>query len=169
MQGRLSYYLYGALAVAFGIWLLGRSGGEERRIVRQLEALEELLEKDGQESNLVAANKARSVARLFDREFEVVLRGYAQGTATSPQQISQAMLRYRTPPSRIEVAFREVEIELAAGEHAADMTAIGVAAATTDGNLSRRRFRFAFRWVKGQREWVIRRAELLEELESGFF
>ena len=167
MRGRVSYLLYGALAVAVGIWFLGQFGGEKRRIQGQLEKLEELLEKDGPESGLVAATKARSVALLFDRDFEVVLSGYAEGSTTSPQQIAQAMLRYRTSPSRIEVTFRDVEIELDGTERAADMTTVGVAVATSSGSLSRRRFRFSFRWVKGEREWVIQRAELLEELAPG--
>ncbi|MEM7351102.1 MAG: hypothetical protein AAF657_09870 [Acidobacteriota bacterium] len=169
MQGRVSYLLYGVLAIAFGIWLLGQLGGEKRRIQSQLDKLEELLEKDGEESGLEAANRARSVALLFARDFEVVLSGYAEGSTTSPQQISQAMLRYRTAPSRIDVSFSDIEIELGPGERGADMGAVGVAAATTDGHLSRRRFRFAFRWIRDEREWVIQRAELIEELDAGLF
>ena len=169
MRGRVAYLLYGVLALAVGIWLFGQLEGEERRIRERLALLEDLLEKDGEESRLAAASKARSVSALFTREFEVILGGYASGAATSAQEIAQAMLRYRTPPSRIEVGFSEVAIELDSGERGAGMTAIAAATATIDGSPSRRRFRIAFRWVKQDREWMIRRAELIEELDSGLF
>ena len=166
---RFSYWLYGILALAVAIWLSSQFGGEERRLRSRLDELAELLEKDGPESGLVAANKAHSVGLLFARDFEVVLQGYAAQGVTEPHQISQAMLRYRTPPSSVSVTFRDVEIELDAAQRAANMHAIGVASATTDGRLDRRRFRFAFRWLKEEREWVIQRAELVEELDAGLF
>lgn len=169
MQGRVSYLLYGALAIAVAVWLFGQMGGERRQIEKRLEALQDLLDKDGQESPLSAANKAHSVGSFFAREFEVILGGYGSGAVPGRQQIAQALLRYRTPPSRVDVTFRDIEIQLDAGERGADMTATGVAAATIDGNLSRRRFRFAFRWIKEDREWVIQRAELIEELDPGLF
>lgn len=167
MQGRLSYLLYGVLAVAVGVWLLGQLGGEKRRIEKRLERLEELIEKDGAENDLVAANTARNVGLLFAREFQIDLRGRAQGVVTERPRIAQVMLRYRSAPSRIELGFRDVEIELGPDSRSADMSAVATASATTDGDLRRRRFRLAFRWVKEDGEWVIERAELVEELEAG--
>ena len=166
---RFSRLLYGLLALAVAIWWVSQLGGEEKRIRGRLDELADLLGKDGPENALVAANKARSVALLFARDFEVLLQGYGSGAVSGPQQISQAMLRYRTPPSSIEVTFRDVEIELDAGERTAGMSAVAVAAATTGGNFHQRRFRLAFRWVKEEEEWVIRRAELIEELDAGLF
>ncbi len=166
---RFSSWLYGLLALAVAIWLVSQLGGEERRIRGRLAELAELLEKDGPENGLVAVNKARSVALMFASDFDVVLQGYSTGAVSGPQQISQAMLRYRTAPSRIDVAFRDIEVELDAAKRTADMSAVGVASATAGGDLSRRRFRFAFRWVKEDREWVIQRAELIEELAAGLF
>lgn len=164
---RVSHWLYGLLALAVAVWLFNQLGGEERRIRARLDELAALLDKDGPESPLVAAATARSVSAMFARDFEVALEGY--GSATGPQQIAQALLRYRSPPERIDVTFRDVEIELDAGERSAEMSALGVAVATTDGSLSRRRFRFALRWIREDREWVIRRVELIEELDAGLF
>ncbi|MEM7587814.1 MAG: DUF4440 domain-containing protein [Acidobacteriota bacterium] len=169
MQIRASHLLYVGLAVAVTIWLVGQRGGEKRQIEKRLGGLEALLDKDGPESPLSAANKATEVGSYFAREFDVILGGYGAGAAPGRQQIAQALLRYRTPPSRVEVTFRDVEIQLDQGERGADMTTIGVAAATVDGNLSRRKFRFAFRWIKEDRDWVIQRAELIEELDPGLF
>ncbi len=169
MQGRASYLLYGALAIAVAVWLFSQIGGEKRQIEKRLEALQVLLDKDGTESPLSAANKAHSVGAFFAREFEVALGGYGSGAATGRQQIAQALLRYRTPASRVDVTFRDVDIQLDATERGADMTAIGVASATVEGNPSRRRFRFAFRWIKDDREWVIQRVELIEEMDPGLF
>ncbi len=166
MQSRVSYLLYGLLALAVGIWLAGRLGGEKRRIVERLERLEELIEKDGAENDLVAANKARNVGLLFAREFEIDLQGRARGVVTERQRIAQVMLRYRSAPSRIELTFRDVDVEIAEGGASAEMTAVAAASATTGGELRVRRFRLAFSWLKEDGEWVIRRAELIEELEG---
>ncbi len=169
MQGRVSYLLYGVLVVAVTVWLFGQLGGERRQIEKRLDTLQALLGKEGSESPLTAANKAHTVGSLFAREFEVNLGGYGSAAASGRQQIAQALLRYRTPPSRVEVTFRDIDIQLDADDRGADMTTTGIAAATIDGNLSRRRFRFAFRWVKEGREWVIQRVELIEELDPGLF
>ncbi len=170
MQGRASYILYGLLAVAVAIWLAGQLGGEKRRIVKRLERLEDLVEKDGAENDLSAANKARNVGLLFAREFEIDLRGRARGVVTERPRVAQVMLGYRSAPSRIELDFRDVEVEIDDAGSVAEMTALASASATTDGDLQHRRFRLAFRWVKEDGEWVIRRAELVEELDgAGFF
>ncbi len=166
MKGRASYLLYAVLAAAVAIWLFGRLGGEERQIVKRLERLEELVEKDGAEGDLVAANKARNVGLLFAREFAIDLRGRARGAVTERPRVAQVMLRYRSAPSRIELTFRDVEVELAEGGRSAEMTALAAASATTGGELQHRRFRLAFNWLKEDGEWVIRRAELVEELEG---
>ncbi len=166
MQGRASYLLYGLLAVAVAVWLYGQLGGEKRRIAKRLERLEELVEKDGPENDLVAANKARNVGLLFAREFEIDLQGRARGVVTERRRIAQVMLRYRSAPSLIELDFRGVEIVLGEGGSSAEMTAVASAAATTGGDTRHRRFRLAFRWTREDGEWVIRRAELIEELAS---
>ncbi len=166
MQGRASYLLYGMLALAVAVWLFGQLGGEKRRITKRLERLQELVEKAGAENDLVAANKARNVGLLFARDFEIDLQGRARGVVTERSQVAQVMLLYRSAPSRIELSFRDVEVEVADGGASAEMTAVASASATTAGDLRHRRFRLAFRWLKEDDEWVIRRAELLEELEG---
>ena len=162
VKGRASYVLYGLLAIAGGVWLAAQLGGEKRRIERRLERLEELIEKDGNENDLIAANKARNVGLLFGRDFEIDLKG--RGVVTERPRIAQVMLRYRSAPSRIELTFRDLEIEVAASGASAEMTAVAAASATTSGERSQRRFRLAFSWLKEDGEWVIRRAELIEEL-----
>ena len=166
MKGRASFLLYALLAVAVLVWLVGQLGGEERRITERLERLEELIEKNGAENDLVAANKARNVGLLFARDFQIDLQGRARGAVTQRQRIAQVMLRYRSAPSRIELSFREVEIDLGEGGLSAEMTAVAAVSAITGGDLGRRRFRLAFSWLKEDDDWVIRRAELVEELEG---
>ncbi len=166
MKGRASYLLYGLLALGVAVWLFGQLGGEKRRITQRLERLQELVEKDGAENDLVAANKARNVGLLFARDFEIDLQGRARGVVTERSTIAQVMLRYRSAPSRIELSFRDVEVEVGEGGASAEMTAVASASATTGGDLRHRRFRLAFRWLKEDGEWVIRRAELIEELEG---
>ena len=164
MQGRASYFLYALLALAAGVWLFSQMGGEKRRLMKRLEGLGELVEKSGEESDLVAANKARNVGLLFARDFAIDLQGRARGAVTERARIAQVMMRYRSPPSRIDLTFRDVEVEMNEAASTADMTAVATASATVDGEPSVRRFRLAFHWVKEEREWVIQRAELVEEL-----
>ncbi len=166
MKGRASYLLYGLLAIGVGVWLFGQLGGEKKRVIKRLERLEELIEKDGAENDLVAANKARNVGLLFARDFEIDLQGRARGVVTERQRIAQVMLQYRSGPSRIELDFRGIEVEIQGDGLSAEMTATASAAATTNGDTRHRRFRLAFRWIQEDREWVIRRAELVEELEG---
>ena len=141
MQGRASYLLYGLLAIGVAFWLFSQLGGEERRIAKRLERLEELVEKDGAENDLVAANKARNVGLLFARDFEIDLKGRARGTVTERQRIAQVMLRYRSAPSRIELDFSDVDIELGEGARSAEMSAVAAASATTGGDTRSRRVR----------------------------
>ena len=166
VQRRVSYLLYGLLAAGVAVWLFSQLGGEQRRVIKRLERLEELIEKHGAENDLVAANKARNVGLLFARDFEIDLQGRARGVVTERQRIAQVMLRYRSAPSRIELSFRDVEVTLGEDGRGAEMTAVAAAAATTGGETRHRRFRLAFRWLKEDGEWVIRRAELVEELEG---
>ncbi len=166
MKGRPALVLYALLAVAVVIWLAGQLGGEKRRIVKRLDRLEELIEKDGAENDLTAANKARNVGLLFARDFQIDLAGRARGVVTERQRIAQVMLRYRSAPSRIEVSFRDVDIELGPGDRNAEMSAVAGVSATTGGDDSARRFRLAFSWIQEDGEWVIRRAQLVEELEG---
>ncbi len=166
MKGRASLLLYGLLAIAAGIWLVGQLGGEERRIVKRLERLGELIEKDGAENDLVAANKARNVGLLFAGDFAIDLQGRARGTVTDRSMVARVMMRYRSDPSRITLSFRDVEVEVGEAASSAEMTAMATASATTGGDLRHRRFRLAFSWVKEDGEWRIRRAELIEELDG---
>ena len=169
VRGRASRLLYALLLLAVAFWLVSRTGGEKRRIEKRLERLEELVEKNGDESQLVSANKARNVGLLFAREFAVDLKGRARGVVTERPRIAQVTMQYRSAPSRIRVEFSGVEISLGAAERSAEMTAVATATATTGGDLSRRRFRLAFRWIQEDGEWVIERAELVEEVEPGLF
>ncbi len=170
MKSRSSFLLYGLLAIAVGIWLFGQLGGEKRRIVKRLERLEELVEKEGAENDLVAVNKARNVGLLFAGDFAIDLQGRARGVVTERRRIAQVMLRYRSAPSHIELSFHDVEVEVSEAASSAEMTALATASARTGGEVRHRRFRLAFRWVKEDGEWLIKRAELIEELDgTGLF
>lgn len=165
MPRRLAPYLYAALAVAVAVWLFSGLGGEAREIERRLEALGETLEKDGAESGLVAANKARQVGLFFADRFVIDLGPYDQ-TVTERQRISQVMLAYRADPSRIGVSFRDLEIALDPGERGAHVSVLAAVTATTEGELSRSGYRLALRWVKERDEWRIERAEIVEAVDG---
>ena len=79
------------LAAAAGAWTWWRS--PERRLARRLDALVELLEKDGEEGSLPAAATARAAVDFFAPGFLVRARPY-EGSLADPRELTGAVLRF---------------------------------------------------------------------------
>lgn len=168
MKGRWIYLLYGLLGLAVALWLYQQVGGDERKIKGKLQELEQLVEKDGPESDLVAANKGRQVGLLFSRDFEIYLEPFGQHM-DDRARLAQVMLGYRRPAQRIDVGFRDVQIELLEGQpKRARMDAVAAVNGTVDGQLRRESYRFAFHWLEEDGIWRIEQADLVE-VRDGLF
>ena len=161
----LAPILYAVLGIAVGLYVYGLLGGEERQIKRRLGTLQELVEKDGPESDLDAANKARKLGLLFARQFEIRLLPFDQ-VVTDRQRLMQVMLGYRRGSEKVGVGFREVDIELQGGG-SATMDLVAVATGWTGNQPSREAYRFHLTWTREDGEWCILEAEMVEVLDSG--
>ena len=154
-----------ALILAAGVYLFGPWNDEERQLRRRLAEIKDLVVKEGPESDLDAANKARQLGHLFTRGFEIRLLPFDQ-VVTDRQRMMQVMLGYRRGSERVGVGFRDLEIELQAGG-SAQMSVVAVVSGWTEGQVSREGYRFQLLWIREDSEWRIREAELVEVLDGG--
>ncbi len=164
MKIRSSYILYGIIAIALAVWALSFLGGDARRIRSRLAELEALIEKNEQENNLVAANKARLLGGFFTSSFEIDIVPFSQ-VVTDRQQLMRVAMGYRSRSERIGVVFREQELAIDAERRSADM---GLIAELTGRRMSLtpERYDLRIRWSEEDGEWRIRRLEVLEMPEG---
>ena len=164
MRSRTAYLLYAVLALAVGVWLYTTWSGDRRRIERQLDRFRSLVEKEGEESALAAANQARLVGELLTRDFSLHLEPYAP-VLTDRRELTRVILGYRTRASRIGLDFRDRELALDESSRIGDMTLVAAISGTADGQAYREGYRLRLRWVPEDGEWRIQRVDLLEVLE----
>lgn len=164
MKLKTIHGLYVLLAIGVGLWIYQQLDNEERRIRRQLGALQELLEKGGTENDLIAANKARLLGELFSTDFEVHILPLS--TSLSDRQgLMRIALQYRRQHERIGVDFRDQELTVDRRLRRAEMGAVAVITGAS-GGLSRERYRVRFEWTLEDETWKIRRLEVLAVLEG---
>ena len=147
------------------LWIGNQWSSDRRRIERQLGKLQDLIEKTGKESALVAANKAREVGLLLTREFELHLEPYA-GVVTDRARLSQVVLGYRNSAASIGLEFRDRDLGLDPDLGIGDMTTVAVVTGSLGGDRYRERYRLRLRWIEEEGEWLIQRVDLLEVLEG---
>ncbi len=160
-----AYLLYAVLALAVGIWLYNSWSSDRRRIERQLDGFRSLIEKEGEESALTAANKARQVGELLTRDFALHLEPYA-GVVTDRRELVRVILGYRTRASRIGLDFRDRDLALDETLKIGDMALVAALGGVADGQRYREGYRLRLRFVPEDGEWRIQRVDLLEVLES---
>lgn len=151
---------------ALGWWYFA---SPERRLLRRLDGFGELLGKDGPESQLVAAASARGVAGYFAPGFFVRAEPY-QGQLGDPQELIAAVMRLRGAGERVQVAFSERDVQLAAGARTAVVGFVATASVDRGAGPGRESWRVRSLWVDDDGEWRISELELLEQVErSGLF
>ena len=96
-------------AILGGLFYWWRS--DRRRIVAQFEALQDELEKRGEEGTLDRLGHARGVSEIFVEGFVIRAQPY-EGTIEDRQQLMAVVDRYRASAERITVTDSEVEIQL---------------------------------------------------------
>ncbi|MCP4664540.1 MAG: hypothetical protein GY856_54845 [bacterium] len=160
MKFRSSYVLYGVVAIAVAAWALSLLGSDARRIRRRLAEFEELIEKNGQENNLVAANKARLLGGFFTKTFEIDIVPFSQ-VVTDRQQLMRVAMGYRSRSQRIGVAFREQDLSIDDQRRSADMGLVAELTGRTV-SLAPERYQLRMQWSEEEGEWRIRRLEVIE-------
>jgi hypothetical protein len=164
MKSRTTYLLYAVLAAAVGVWLYNSWSSDRRRIERQLDRFRSLIEKEGDESALAAADRARRVGELLARDFALHLEPYAP-VLTDRRELARVVLGYRSRASRIGLDFRDRDLALDETLRIGDMTLVAAIAGTADGRRYSEGYRLRLRWVPEDGEWRIQRVDLLEVLE----
>ena|SRR5688572_19594387 len=153
------------LAAAAGAWTWWRS--PERRLARRLDALVEVLEKDGEEGSLPAAATARAAVDFFAPGFLVRARPY-EGSLADPRELTGAVLRFRAAAPRVAIQVGDREVEVAPGGRTG--TVVFVATVTLEGSGAgpgRESWRVRSLWVEDAGEWRISELELVERLGGG--
>lgn len=163
MKGRFVYVLYVVLALAVLAWGYRLLDNEERRLLKRLDELAELLAKEGAESDLVAANKGRLVGNFFSRDFEVHLIPFGQRLADRAR-LGQVVMGYRREAKTVRVTFSDSQVEIS-GE-TAEMQVRAAVSGDVDGQSRRETYRFYFRWLQEDGVWRIEQADLLEVVEG---
>lgn len=163
---KLTRILWIALAIGVAIWgFLRWSGGAERAVNRRLDALEEVLEKDGAEGDLAAAARSRELASFFVEGFRIEAPQVG-GTLTDRGRLMQTFLGYRRRYERIDAAFRDRELILDEAEGIAELGCVATLSARGGVGVSRDRFRLRMVWRREGSEWRLSEVELLEVLEG---
>jgi hypothetical protein len=102
-----SWSYWPAILVALFFWWTS----DRRRIVAQFEALQEALEKSGDEGTFDRLGHARGVSEVFADGFVILAQPY-EGTIADRQQLMGIVDRYRASAERITVSDSEVDVEL---------------------------------------------------------
>lgn len=167
MKIRLHHLLYAGVAVAAVFLIMSRFGSEERRVAARLDALAQLVSKDGEESALALAERGRQLAALFSDDFLIALEPYG-AEIRDRASLTRQLAAYRQGTERIEATLADVEIALGRGERTAQVAADAVLSARwSDGRPSgRERYRLRFELAKISGDWKIERLTLVEVIEG---
>ena len=138
---------------------------DTRRLQRRLSELEDLLDKDGEEAAIVTAATAGQVARFFAPGFVILAAPY-EGQLTDPQQLQQAVYRYRTAAPRIDATFGDREIELR-DNRTAVLVFTALVVMDFGDRSGRESYRVRSSWAEIEGEWVVSELEVLEVLPEG--
>lgn len=165
MKIKLHHLIYAGIAVALVAIFLGK-GGPEKAIERHMIALAGQIEKSGEESGLVLAERARTLGEAFTDPFRITLEPYGLEIADRGT-LARQYAAYRHGSESIEARFADVEIDLGANERSATVLADAVLTARWDGGGSgRERYRLRLDYVLVGGDWKIQRLTLLEILEG---
>lgn len=134
---------------------------DRRRIGRQIDRLEERVEKSGEETAIVGAARARAVTDLFASDFEVRARQLRFRTRDR-QELARFVLRHRSSTDAIDLRIVTESLSLAP-EHGR-ATQVATLEFLTGGPLSSsaERYRVQVNWVIERGSWRIDYIDLLE-------
>lgn len=164
-----TYLLYGVLAAAVVIWFLSTLGTpDETKIRRQLDRVEELIQKSGEEKALESADKARRLGELFTDDMRIFLRPVGQ-EITSGAELVRPFVGLRHGMDSIEVFFDVEELSVGADAPVATMTARATVSGRGSGRSGSESFRVVLAWKKVRGSWLIESFDVVEQLEGNLF
>ena len=156
-----------ALAViVLAVWLGWRWwDSTERRIYRRLDALTSRLEKDGEESALAGAARARGVLDFFAPGFIIRARPY-EDELRDPQVLMGAVMRFRGSARRIAIDVSDRHLTLGPGERSGELVYLAGVTLDRGGGPGRESWRMRSLWIEDDGEWKISELELLQRVEG---
>jgi len=149
-------------AVAVVVLLIGWNwwNADAQRIRRQLEALNEEVEKSPGEGQLATAFKAEQATRFFAEPFRFRARQFDFET-DNRGALARSLVGYRARSDRIAPSVLHSELEI----DQAGRTAMMVVVIRFTGGFSGRAneaYRFQLNWIEQEGEWKIGFADLIE-------
>jgi hypothetical protein len=151
------------VALAFA-WRWWRS--PQRQVYRRLDALVELLGKQGEEGSIALATTAQSVGDFFAPGFLVRARPYA-GELRDRQELAGAVLRLRGGARRLDVDLSDRAFTLAPDGRSAELLYVAKVTLDRGAGPGHESWRVRSLWIDDAGEWRISELELLERLEGG--
>ena len=166
---RKTYVLYGALAGAVVLWLLSNlATPDEAKIRRQLDRVEELIAKSGEEKALASADKARRLGELFTDDMAIRLRPVGQ-EIHSGAELVRPFVGLRHGMESIEVSFDVEELVVGADAPVATLSARATVTGRGSGRSGSESFRVVMAWKKVRGTWLIESFDVVEQLEGNLF
>lgn len=141
------------VAVAAIFFAIGRSG-DEGRIHRRLDELVALVNKEGPESQIESAGKARRIVSYFVEQPRVRALPN-QGVARARDQISGVLMAVRNHASTIEVSLRNRRIQVSEDGERAMVYFTGSADVVYPSGRDTHRANYVMEMIKQDGEWLI--------------
>lgn len=148
--------LLGAAAV-FWTW----NGSDRRQIGRQLERLQDLVSKSGEENSLVGLNRARQITELFATHFEVRAEQLRFSTRDR-QQLAGFIHGYRRGSERIAMRVSDTSLAIAADLGRATQNASFRFTGRGPLGAPSETYRVQINWLKEEAGWRIDYVDLIE-------
>ncbi len=165
MTIRLPKLVWAGVALLVILGLVRGCGGEERKVRRALEDLGALIERKEGESQLAAADKARRLGQQFTQDFQVRLDPFGV-TLGDAQALGRSFFSYRAGYQTIDVAWKDVEIEVAPEGRRSQVATIAVLTGRSQAGPARESYRLRFTLRKEEGLWKIHEAVLVEVIEG---
>ncbi|MEZ5331970.1 MAG: hypothetical protein R2991_07915 [Thermoanaerobaculia bacterium] len=153
-------FVVAVLVLAGAVWWWSGRNAPERRILRQMDRVMELVEKDPGEGPLASLERARALAELFAAEFEVRARPFDFRTRDR-RALIQAIQGYRSSSDRVwaEADGPTVQVDPSGVRAVLDVVARFGGGPSLDRGQG---YRFHIGWVDERGEWRIETVDLLE-------
>lgn len=147
--------------IAIG-WFMFPRGGPEAAINKRLDALFELVGKQGPESRITAISTARKIANHFTEDC-IVASGQARISVESKDSLAGAMVSARDMADTIELGIRRRSITMNPGNESATMNLLVHVNADVRGARENGSGEYYLEWVKTPDGWNIRRVVPVQE------
>lgn len=148
---------------AAALWLT--RDRDEQRILRQLDALTDLLNIREESSALTSMTQARQVTRFFAPDASISFQPVWPGRLTRAE-LSSLYLQVSGQVDRMDVSISDRRIDIAEDRQSARMRFTARGTVHRGGQRDTQHHEFSLEWVKFEGEWFIRSAEVVQAIRA---